>query len=151
MATIPPPWKCIEPGTKIKKITKYPDYRHIFMFSAITWNRHMIHYNQEQARKEGHRNVVLQRALLGNYLAQCVTGWIGEQGTLSRLEWKVRQSAFAGDELVCQGEVTQTEVDKDKSVLTCALEILNQQKNVIVTATAQVKLHADKERRRKTP
>jgi hydroxyacyl-ACP dehydratase HTD2-like protein with hotdog domain len=141
METISPPRDRLEPGTKINAITKHPDYRQIFMFSAITWNRHLIHYNQHQARKEGHRDVVIQRALLGNYLAQCISGWIGEHGTLCRLEWKVRQSAFAGDELVCQGSVMERTMERDKAAVICALEIRNQHDDVVVTATAQVRLH----------
>lgn len=142
METISPPRDRLEAGMKINPITKHPDYRQIFMFSAITWNRHLIHYNQQQARKEGHRDVVVQRALLGNYLAQCISGWIGERGTLSRLEWKVRQSAFAGDELVCQGNVMERTMVKDKTVVICALEIRNQHDEIVATAMAQVRLHA---------
>lgn len=60
-------------GTKLSKLVKTPDRQQLFMFSAITWNRHAIHYNRQHARDEGLPDVVVQRALVGNFLPNCWT------------------------------------------------------------------------------
>jgi hydroxyacyl-ACP dehydratase HTD2-like protein with hotdog domain len=131
-------WENIEPGTQIPEIVKHPDYKQVFMYSAITWNRHLIHYNSNQAIEEGHEDVVVQRALLGSYLAQMISDWIKENGMLRRLEWKVIQSAFPGDVLTCKGEVINKTITADEMQLACNVCIENEQKNVVVTGLAVI-------------
>lgn len=131
-------WNEIAAGTQVPELIKRPDYKQIFMYSAITWNRHMIHYNSEQAVKEGHKDIVVQRALLGSYLAQMISDWINENGTLRRLEWKVIQSAFPGDVLTCKGEVSEKHFTTDEKRISCNVSIENQLKNVIVTGVAVI-------------
>lgn len=79
----------------------------LFMFSAITWNRHHIHYNPESARTEGHPDVVVQRSLIGNFFARHAAAWLGDSGGLARLSWRVTGSALAHQELCCHGVVQE--------------------------------------------
>ena len=134
-----PTWDTVELGTQLKELVKEPDYKHIFMFSAITWNRHLIHYNSEFAQKEGLPDVVVQRALIGNYLAQFITQWIGENAELMRLEWKVIHSAIPGDKLVCQGEIIEKLVQNTNRLMKCGIQITNQKSEIIATGQAQIK------------
>jgi hydroxyacyl-ACP dehydratase HTD2-like protein with hotdog domain len=132
-------WDEIEPGSPIAELVKRPDHKQVFMYSAITWNRHLIHYNSKQARDEGHKDVVVQRALLGSYLAQMITDWINENGMLRRLEWKVIQSAFPGDVLTCKGEVLKKAFTADEKKISCNVHIENQRKDIIVKGLAVIK------------
>lgn len=84
-----------------------PSLMQVFMFSAVTWNRHHIHYSREAAQREGHQDVVVQRALLGNYFAQHLQRWMGPQGQIQALQWRVRRSAYPGQALRCRGFITQ--------------------------------------------
>ena len=84
-----------------------PSPMHLFMFSAITWNRHHIHYNPEAARTEGHPGVVVQRSLIGNFFARHAGAWLGASGRLTRLSWRVTGPAVPDQELVCQGVVRE--------------------------------------------
>ena len=131
-------WDDIEPGSPITELVKRPDHRHIFMYSAVTWNRHMIHYNGKQAEVEGHKDVVVQRALLGSYLAQMITDWINEHGMLRRLEWKVFRSALPGDVLTCKGEVVEKAFTADEKKVSCNVHIENQRKDIIVKGLAMI-------------
>jgi hypothetical protein len=79
----------------------------LFMFSAITWNRHHIHYNPECARTEGHADVVVQRSLIGNFFARHAAAWLGDSGGLARLSWRVTGPALAHQELCCHGVVRE--------------------------------------------
>ena len=125
-------------GTKIPELVKSPDYKQIFMFSAITWNRHEIHYNHQFAQKEGHKSVVVQRALFGNYLSQLLTDWIGQQGELTFLEWKVIRSAIPGDTLICQGEVSGSFMENGLLIIKCKVQIINQNSEIIVTGNSKI-------------
>ena len=82
-----------------------------FMFSAATWNRHHIHYSRDAAVREGHADIVLQRALLGNVFARHVGAWLGTAGSVRRLAWKVVSSALPGQALRCNGVISERALD----------------------------------------
>ena len=130
--------KKIIPGTRIGELRVTPSKTQMFMFSAITWNRHQIHFNRDQAEAEGFSDVAVQRGLLGNFLSRLMTDWAGGSGRLIRLQWKVVKSAFPGEELTCQGEVTAvTDAGVAKQV-DCAIRILNSAGELIATGEARV-------------
>jgi hydroxyacyl-ACP dehydratase HTD2-like protein with hotdog domain len=133
-------WAAVAPGTALKELVKTPSSRDIFMFSAVTWNRHAIHYSSESARSEGLRDVVVQRALLGNYLAQLITQWVGADGDLECLEWKVVHSAFPGDRLVCSGEVTANVASQSGRLLECVVRVQNQSAETVALGQARVRV-----------
>lgn len=84
-----------------------PTPMQIFMFSAVTWNRHLIHYNADAARAEGHPDVVAQRSLIGNYFAHHAGAWLGPAGRVARLSWRVTGSAIPNQGLCCHGVVRE--------------------------------------------
>lgn len=88
-----------------------PTPMQIFMFSAVTWNRHHIHYSAEAARAEGHPDVVVQRSLIGNYFARHAGAWLGPEGRIGRLSWRVVGSAVPHQWLRCNG-VVQDRLDE---------------------------------------
>jgi hydroxyacyl-ACP dehydratase HTD2-like protein with hotdog domain len=84
-----------------------PTAMQIFMFSAVTWNRHHIHYNPDAARAEGHPDVVVQRSLIGNYFARHAGAWLGAAGRVARLSWRVTGLAVPNEGLCCHGVVRE--------------------------------------------
>lgn len=116
-----------------------PDRRQLSAFGVVTCNRHKIHFDREHAQAEGHHDVVVQRGLLGNFLARCVVRWAGPTGRLERLHWKVLQSAFPDQELRCQGAVTCTTETTDGTVVECALQILDPGGGQVAVGEARVR------------
>jgi hydroxyacyl-ACP dehydratase HTD2-like protein with hotdog domain len=90
-----------------------PTPMQLFMFSAITWNRHHIHYSAEAARAEGHPDVVVQRSLLGNYFARHAGAWLGPEGRVAKLTWRVVGPAVPHQWLRCNGVVQDRLDDAD--------------------------------------
>lgn len=125
----------VEVGATIGELAVEVDSVHIFMFSAITWNRHLIHYDLNQAQAEGHQSVVAQRGLLGNYFARLLMGWLDGRGEMTRLGWKVVRSAVPGDVLVCRGSVVTVHDDR----VDLALEMTSDGA-AVATGTASVRL-----------
>jgi hydroxyacyl-ACP dehydratase HTD2-like protein with hotdog domain len=131
-------WAQARPGTTLPELVKIPDHRQIFMFSAATWNRHAVHYSTTSAQSEGFRDVVVQRALIGNYLAQLITEWIGEEGELEQLQWKVVHSAYPGDTLTCSGEVVENLALESGRRIRCEVRMMNQEGQIIARGEARV-------------
>ena len=109
------------------------------MFSAVTWNRHKIHFDKDQAMAEGFPDVAVQRGLIGNYLARLVTSWAGQDGRLQRLHWKVTRSAFPEQELRCQGTITDVASLHEVTRVDCALRVLNPEFEQVATGDARVR------------
>lgn len=129
----------IEPGQEIPSLEKTPSNVQLFMFSAVTWNLHRIHYDADFARDhEKLPNVVTPRPLLGSFLAQMLTGWLQENGTIRRMEWSVRGSAFPGDTVTCRGKVTGKRVEGDENLIDCEIWIENSNGDAIVPGKAEI-------------
>lgn len=115
----------IHPGSQLQELRLTPLRSQVFMFSAITWNRHRIHFDKDQAIAEGFPDVAVQRGLIGNYMARLLTDWAGAGGRLGRLHWKVTRSAFPEEELCCQGIVTEVATVDNATTVSCALRVMN--------------------------
>lgn len=135
-------FKNIVPGLTLSDYRVTPSKAQLFMFSAITWNRHQIHFNRDQAESEGFPDVAVQRGLIGNFLAQYMTEWISHRGYLRNLKWKVLQSAFPGQELTCLGEVISVSHDQSGKEIHCALRVVNEAGAQIAVGEANLQFNS---------
>lgn len=135
-------WDEIEEGQAIPPLEKKPSYMQLFMFSAVTWNRHLIHYNSEFAHSDGLKDVAPHRALIGSFLAQMLTAWAGESGKVSRLEWSVRGSALPGKVLTCKGKVVNKRIEGDQRIVECSVWAEDEGGTPLAPGTAIVTLLA---------
>jgi hydroxyacyl-ACP dehydratase HTD2-like protein with hotdog domain len=131
-------WENVSATTQIPELIVRPDRTQIFMFSAITWNRHLIHYSKDAAISEGLPDIVVQRALIGNFLARLITDWVGDSAELRRLTWKVTRSALPGRDIVCRGKIKEKiDSDGDKCLI-CEVTAYNENDELIASGDATV-------------
>jgi acyl dehydratase len=135
-----PLWGEVTIGTELTPLTKSPDAMQLFMFSAATWNRHLIHYNSQFARGDGLEDVAVHRALLGAFLAQMLTEWVGTNGYLRQLQWVVRASARVGEQITCRGRVVNKSRDGERKLLGCTVGIWDQHNLQLVDGSATLVL-----------
>ena len=131
-------WENVSVETQIPELIVCPDRTQVFMFSAITWNRHLIHYSKDAAISEGLPDIVVQRALIGNFLARLITDWVGDSAELRRLAWKVTRSALPGRDIVCRGKIKERmDSDGDKCLI-CEVTAYNENDELIASGDATV-------------
>jgi len=133
-----PRWENMSVTTEIPELVVCPDHTQVFMFSAITWNRHHIHYSKEAAISEGLPDIVVQRALIGNFLARLITNWVGDSAELRRLAWKVTRSALPGNDIVCRGRIKETIDSEDEKCLVCEVTASTRNDELIASGEAVV-------------
>lgn len=138
MADVKICWDKIVEGYEIPFLTKKPTYMQLFMFSAITWNRHLIHYNAEYARRDGLPDVVIHRALIGNYLSQLLSDWVGIDGKVAKVEWNVRATAVPGDALVCKGRVLKKRIEGKNKIVECEIWVEKKDAEIIAPGRGEV-------------
>lgn len=131
-------WENISATTQIPELIVCPDHAQVFMFSAVTWNRHHIHYSKDAAISEGLPDIVVQRALIGNFLARLITSWIGDSAELRKLTWKVTRSALPGKDIVCRGKIKERIDSEDEKYLICEVTASNENDELIASGEATV-------------
>lgn len=128
----------LTPGTSVTSLSIRTSPMQLFMYSAITWNRHHVHYSKDAAIAEGLPDVVVHRGLMGNFLTRMLEQWLGEKGEIQSVSWKVISSATPSDELLCTGLVT--EVNKEKSGTTASIEVfINQDSRIVALGEATIR------------
>jgi len=73
----------------------------LFMYNAAVWNLHRIHYDETYTTQvEKHPGIVIDGPLQGDWLAQCVTNWVGADGRVLRFSYSNRRATYLGETLV---------------------------------------------------
>jgi acyl dehydratase len=133
-------WDGVAVGDQIPPLVKHPTPMQLFMFSASTWNRHLIHYNTEFAISDGLKNVAVHRALIGGFLAQMLSDWLGDAGTIGNIGWSVRGSAAIDRPLTLRGEVVEKREEDGQRLLACQIRAENHENETIAPGTALVRI-----------
>ena len=130
--------------SKIKLNSAIPEFTistnqiQIFMFSAVTWNRHHIHYSKDAAIAEGLPDVVVQRGLIGNYFARTLTNWTQRPDCIKKLEWIMKSSALPNETLNFNGQVTNIYTDKSSLTISCKLKVNSSDNRIIALAESEI-------------
>ena len=96
----------------------------LFLYNAAVWNPHRIHYDETYTtREEHHPGIVIDGPLQGDWLAQCVTNWLGADGTLLRFNYSNRKATYLGETLTCGGRITA--IDAATRTVTLELHVKN--------------------------
>ena len=124
----------LEPGQELPVREFAADTTHLFLYNAVLWNAHRIHFDHPYATQvEGYPGLVMAGPQLGDWLHQCVTEWLGDRGRLQSVEYSNRRAAFVGDTLRSTGRVVA--VDRENRQVTVAVSILNQNDEVLAPGT----------------
>jgi hydroxyacyl-ACP dehydratase HTD2-like protein with hotdog domain len=108
-------------GDEIPTMVKNPTPAQLFMYSAISWNVHRIHYDRDYAKSESHPDVLVHGPLQGAFLGQFMTDWIGPLGTLKKIGWSNRGRAFPGQPFVMKGTVKSQRIEGDQPLFECEI------------------------------
>jgi hydroxyacyl-ACP dehydratase HTD2-like protein with hotdog domain len=115
-----------------------PDNVQLFLYNAALWNAHRIHYDQPYATQvEGYPGLVIAGPLIGEWLAQCVVDWLGEDGRLVSFEYSNRKAAIVGETLRSGGTVSA--VDAQRREVSIDLHVKNANDEVVAPGTATVR------------
>lgn len=125
-------------GAELPEREHCPDAVDLFLYNAVLWNAHRIHYDERYATEvEGYPGLVIQGPLLGDWMSQVVTEWLPEDGVLLEFEYSNRKAAYLGETLRAGGRVTG--IDRDGGEVTLDLAVRNEAGEVVAPGTARVR------------
>ena len=124
-------------GDMLPERSHTPDNVQLMLYNAAIWNGHRIHFDEPYATAvEGYPGLVIAGPLLGDWLHQCLTEWLGEDGHIASIEYSNRIASYIGETLVAGGEVTA--VDADAGTAEVQVFVRNEAGDVITPGTAVV-------------
>ena len=118
-------WEDVQEGMEIPPLIKTPTTRQLVQYAGASGDFYEIHYDKDFAQGTGLSGPILHGALKSAFLAQLMTDWIGESGTLKKLSCQYRGMDVPGDTLFCKGTVTRTYVQDGHHTVDCQIWLEN--------------------------
>ncbi len=118
-------WEDVTEGMEIPPLIKVPTTRQLVQYAGASGDFYEIHYDKDFAQGTGLVGPILHGALKNAFLAQLITDWIGELGTLTKLSCQYRGMDVPGDTLICKGTVERMYVDDGRHMVDCQIWLEN--------------------------
>ena len=99
----------VKVGDELAPLVKQPTTRQLVQYAGAQGDFYEIHYDQDYARSVGLPGVILHGLLKAGFLAQLVTDWLGDRGTLKTFEVSYRGTDIPGHPYACNGRVTKVD------------------------------------------
>jgi hydroxyacyl-ACP dehydratase HTD2-like protein with hotdog domain len=132
----------ISPGDSLPQREFCTDNVQLFLYNAAIWNAHRIHYDFPYATEvEGYPGLVNAGPLMGDWLAQCVIEWLGDEGRLVEFEYSNRKASIIGETLRSGGVVRS--VDQAAGTAIIDLHLVNEQDEVTTPGSATVQFRTN--------
>ena len=96
----------ISPGEALPPLERLFTAVDLVAYGAATWDWNRLHYDVEHARKLKLPGPVVDGQAFGALLARAALDWAGPRAFITRLSFKMKSMAFAGDTLLAEGEAT---------------------------------------------
>jgi acyl dehydratase len=108
-------------GDEVTPLVKEPTTRQLVMWAGAVGDYMPIHYDKDYAQSRGLDGVIVHGQLIGAFLGQLMTDWIGEQGTLRKLSCSYKGMNYPGEAVTLKGEVVKKYVENGEHFVECSL------------------------------
>lgn len=122
---------------------KLPERQHratnvsLFLYNAVIWNAHRIHYDEPYTTNvEHHPGIIIDGPLQGDWLSQVVINWLRDDGRLLEFGYSNRRASVLGETLTAGGTITAV----DGKIVTFELYIRNEAGSITTPGTARAEL-----------
>jgi acyl dehydratase len=125
-------------GGEVTPLLKQPTTKQLVMWAGAVGDYQPIHYDKDFARSRGLSGVIVHGQLVGAFLGQLMTDWIGEQGILRKLGCNYKGMNYPGETITLGGKVTKKYVEGGEHCVECSLWAENPKGEKTATGTAMV-------------
>ncbi len=125
-------------GNEVTPLSKEPTTKQLVMWAGAVGDYIPIHYDKDFAQSRGLSGVIVHGQLVGAFLGQLVTDWIGEGGTLRKLSCSYKGMNYPGEAITCKGKVTKKYVEDGRHYVECSLWAENPKGEKTASGTAVV-------------
>lgn len=127
-------------NAEIPPLVKQPTTKQLVMWAGASGDYNPVHYDKDYAQARGLQGVIVQGALIGAFLGQLMTDWIGQEGVLQNLVCNYKGMNFPGESVTCKGTVSRKYEENGRHCVECSIWAENPKGEKTVTGKAVVAL-----------
>lgn len=128
----------ITEGGEITPLTKQPTKKQLVMWAGAVGDYFPIHYDKDFAQSRGLPGVIVHGQLIGAFLGQLITDWIGAEGLLKKLSCSYKGMTYPDEALTFGGKVTKKYVEDGTCYVECSLWGVNSNSEKTASGAATV-------------
>ncbi len=144
-------WEDIEVNGEIPSLAKVATTQMLVQYAGAAGDFNPLHFEDTFAAAQGVGKPIIHGQLRRAWLAQLLTGWIGDEGMLRKFSCQFRGVDYPrlmktisepqeGETYQCKGTVTQKYVEGDAHCLDCNIWVENGKGEKTTTGSATVVL-----------
>ena len=129
-------WEDVEVDSEITPLSKVASTRMLVKFAGASGDFNPLHYEDAFAASQGVGKPIVHGQLKRAWLAQLITDWIGEQGTLKKFSCQFRGMDYPrpmktivepqeGETWWCKGKVTSKYIEGAEHWIECEIWVEN--------------------------
>ena len=127
----------LQEGDELDGLTIGPITRtHIVRYAGASGDFNPLHHDDEYARSLGNPSIFAMGMFPAGVLATALTRWLGP-GRVRRFSVRFRSQVWPGDRLTFGGIVERKALQKGEGVIVCALRVVNQAGEDVITGEAE--------------
>jgi len=96
------------------------------------------HHDVEYIRSTGVPNIFVNTGFTRALVERVLTDWVGDEGWLRKLSYRMTRMNMPGDILICKGKVARKYIKDDTHYVECEVWVENQREEVTTPGTATV-------------
>tara|TARA_B100000579_G_scaffold258455_1_gene212874 strand:+ start:16134 stop:16574 length:441 start_codon:yes stop_codon:yes gene_type:complete len=123
-------------GPKIINI----DRKQLVMYAGASQDFNEFHYDDDVAKKAGHKGIIIHGALKSAWLAQLMVDFAGLEGNLRKFNVSYRGVDFPYEDLKYYGKITNKFIDNSAGFVEIELSLENAEGKITTPASALVEL-----------
>jgi acyl dehydratase len=100
-------WEDISENQEIPLLVKYPTTMQLVKYAGASGDFYQIHYDKDFAVANGLPGVIVHGWLTLGFLGQMLTDWLGEKGSLLKLNGSYRGMNNVHEDIFCHGKITK--------------------------------------------
>jgi acyl dehydratase len=131
-------WDDVKEWQEIPSLKKNATSQQLVQWAAASGDFYQIHYDQDFARGNGLKGIIIHGALKHAFLGQLLHERVGYQGSIKRYAVSYRGMDVPGEEMTCRGVVTKTYVEDGKGHVDLDIWAENPQGQKTTPGTATV-------------
>ena len=139
----------VKKGDEVTRLVKEPTTRQLVMWAGAVGDYLPIHYDQDYARSRGLEGVIVHGQLVGAFLGQLMTDWVGQQGALRKLSCSYKGMNYPGEAVNLRGKVLKKYIRKGEHFVECGVWVENPKGEKTASGTAVVILPSRVDKKRK--
>jgi len=133
-------YESVDIDSHVGSLRKHPTSRQLVKWAGAVDDYYEAHYDKDFALKQGLPGVIVFGMQGVAFLGQLMTDWIGDRGTLKKLNCRYKGLFFPDEDLLCKGRVKNKSVEENEYRVECEVWLENPRGEKVIHGSAMVAL-----------